>query len=136
MGRDTDAVTIVGVKIAVAQFGENCADCELCDGEFLSCEGCLAELTKEIRKEINTSSGWCHLGPYEIYHEVHDNDRVNSHIYICIYKGVKSESETEVLCPLTLEELACEREKLALYLHRLGLTDFAFGIFTLLTITY
>ena len=134
MGRDTDAITVVGVKIPIEQFGVNCRDCNLCDGEFLSCEGCLKNLREDIRKKIDTSSGRCFLGPYEIYQEVYDNEFQN--LYICIYKGEKSGSETEVVYPHTLEQLLSERDKLLEYLSRLHLTNFTFGIFTLLYMTY
>ena len=99
MGRDTDAITVVGVKIPVEQFGVNCADCDLCDGEFLSCEGCLKNLREDIRKEIDTSSGRCFLGPYEIYQEIYDNDSKTS---IFVFTKEKNLSPKPKLSILTL----------------------------------
>jgi hypothetical protein len=139
MGRDIDAVTVIGVQIPIERLGVK-SDCDKCDGEFLSCSDCLSKLSEEVRNEIDTSCRCCHLGPYEIYQERYGDDfTTKDYIYICIYKGEKSVPENEVVFFHSLEDLIIEREKLKEYLSRLNIIDdfsSSFGIFTLLYMSY
>ena len=128
MGLDTEAVTIVGLKMAV----KNLLLTEEEEEEDFQEQ---KKYISEVKVEWGEMSS---LGKYELYQEDVGDIQNPEYCYVCVYKGTKSgprgyDEKEEVECPFTLEQLIQEREELRKFLieHNLDF-DSNFGIYTLI----
>ena len=132
MGLDTEAVTIVGLKMLVKNLLLTEEEEEEEDFE---------EEKKKYIPEVKVEWGeMSSLGKYELYQEDVGDIQNPEYCYVCVYKGTKSgprgyDEKEEVECPLTLEQLIQEREELRKFLIERNLDhdfDPNFGIYTLI----
>ena len=149
MGTDTNAITVVGVRIPNRKFVtteekvSSCkckcdkTDCKFCPkcGKRLGEKYTVGKYIPDVLEEYGEIS---QFGDYEVYHESY-GERKSEYSYICIYKGEKRgprsyDAGQEVVCPFSFEELIEKREQLRKFLTERGLADDFdknFGIHTL-----
>ena len=123
MGLDTEAVTIIGLKMPVKKlFTED-------------------EEDKKYIPQVKVEWGeMIALGKYELYQEDVGDIQNAEYCYVCVYKGTKRgprgyDEKDEVECPFSLEDLIREREELRSFLIEHNLDDnfdTNFGIYTLI----